>query len=279
MNCLTYFVYMIQMSNLTKQFGEKTAVDIPSLSIGQGEIIGLVGNNGAGKTTLFRLMLDLTDPTTGDIDYCFKPSLRSDSCEIIHSDSSIEGTNSECSIFSSTSEGWKPYVGAYLDENFLIDFLTPEEYFEFMADVHHISRKNLYDKLDRYKDLMNEEILGQKKYIRNFSAGNKQKIGIIATFLPKNQLLILDEPFNYLDPKGQNILKHCLVELNQKLNLTILVSSHNLQHTIDISTRVLLMEKGHIVKDLTSIDAQARHELESYFSVDYTSEEANSTSY
>ena len=270
---------MIQISNLTKQFGEKTAVDIPSLSIGQGEIIGLIGNNGAGKTTLFRLMLDLTDPTTGDIDYCFKPTLRSDSSEIIPSDSSIEGTNSECSIFSSTSEGWKQYVGAYLDESFLIDFLTPGEYFEFLADVHHISRKNLYDKLDRYKDLMNEEILGQKKYIRDFSAGNKQKIGIIATFLPKNQLLILDEPFNYLDPKGQNILKHCLVELNQKLNLTILVSSHNLQHTIDISTRVLLMEKGHIVKDLSSIDDQARHELESYFSVDYTSEETNSTYY
>lgn len=259
---------MIQINALTKQFGEKTAVDIPSLSIGQGEIIGLVGNNGAGKTTLFRLLLDLTDPTTGNIEYRFVSSATSVSDAPDSSESSPSGSPSDYSVLSSTSEGWKQYVGAYLDESFLIDFLTPEEYFEFLADVHHISRKGLYDKLDEYKSLMNDEILGQKKYIRDFSAGNKQKIGIIATFLPQNQLLILDEPFNYLDPKGQNILKHCLVELNQKLNLTILVSSHNLQHTIDISTRVLLMEKGHIVKDFTSIDTQARRELESYFSVD-----------
>ncbi len=259
------FLYMIQINALTKQFGDKIAVDIPSLSIGHGEIIGLVGNNGAGKTTLFRLMLDLTDATTGSIQYHFKSSSTPSPEENASPESSDDSIAANHSTFASSTEGWKQYVSAYLNENFLIDFLTPEEYFEFLAEVRLVSRKELYNKLDKYKDLMNDEILGQKKYIRGFSAGNKQKIGIIAAFLPQSQLLILDEPFNYLDPKGQNILKRCLVELNQETNLTILVSSHNLQHTIDISSRVLLMEKGHIVKDFTSIDAQAKNELESYF--------------
>lgn len=260
---------MIQINALTKQYGDKIAVDIPSLSISKGEIIGLVGNNGAGKTTLFRLMMDLTDPTTGSIEYRFKSSSTPSSDETASSETSDNSVAADHTVLYSSSEGWKQYLGAYLDENFLVDFLTPEEYFEFVAEVRLVSRKDLRAKLKKYKDFMNDEILGQNKYIRDFSAGNKQKIGIIATFLSQNQLLILDEPFNYLDPKGQNILKRCLVELNQKTNLTILVSSHNLQHTIDISSRILLMEKGHIVKDFTSIDAQARDELESYFSVDY----------
>lgn len=258
---------MIRIDTLTKRYGDKTVVDIPSLTINQGEIIGLVGNNGAGKTTLFRLMLDLTDATTGYVEYDFTKSsaLSSNGSS---SDASVDSDDASTSIIkASSSESWKQYVGAYLDESFLIDFLTPEEYFDFVADVHHISQEKLNATLASYKELMNDEILGQGKYIRDFSAGNKQKIGIIATFLPQHQLVILDEPFNYLDPKGQNLLKHCLVELNQRFNLTILVSSHNLQHTIDISTRVLLMEKGQIIKDLATIDAQAKSELESYFSV------------
>lgn len=258
---------MIRIDTLTKRYGDKTVVDIPSLTINQGEIIGLVGNNGAGKTTLFRLMLDLTDATTGYVEYDFAKSsaLSSNGSS---SDASAESDDAGTSVIkASSSESWKQFVGAYLDESFLIDFLTPEEYFDFVADVHHISQEKLNATLASYKELMNDEILGQGKYIRDFSAGNKQKIGIIATFLPQHQLVILDEPFNYLDPKGQNLLKHCLVELNQRFNLTILVSSHNLQHTIDISTRVLLMEKGQIIKDLATIDAQAKSELESYFSV------------
>ena len=77
--------------------------------------------------------------------------------------------------------------------------------------------------------------------------------------------MILDEPFNFLDPSSQNILKHELTEYNRQTGATILISSHNLQHTIDISTRITLLEKGHIINDMPNTDGSARAELENYF--------------
>ena len=112
---------------------------------------------------------------------------------------------------------------------------------------------------------MNGEILGQKKLIRDFSAGNKQKIGIISALIAQPKLLILDEPFNFLDPSSQNFLKRLLLNYHQTTGATILVSSHNLQHTVEISNRVALMESGSIIKDLPNIHGQAEKELEDYF--------------
>jgi len=114
---------------------------------------------------------------------------------------------------------------------------------------------------------MNGEILNQKKYIRNFSAGNKQKIGIIGAMLINPQVLILDEPFNFLDPSSQIEMKRLLQWMNREHGTTILISSHNLTHINDVSTRILLMEKGVIVKDIDNLDKKASAELESYFNV------------
>lgn len=236
---------MITITDLQKRFGEKTAVDIDNFIINDGDILGLVGNNGAGKTTLFRLMLDLLKADRGDVTFTFP--------------------NSEQSVNPAKNEEWKQYTGAYIDEGFLIDFLTPEEYFYFIGKVNGMSNKQVDEQLMQFEHFMNGEVLGQKKLIRNLSAGNKQKVGIISTLLNQPQLIILDEPFNFLDPTSQNVLKHLLADYNKETHATILISSHNLAHTVDISSRIALLEHGVIIRDLPNQGGSADAELEAYF--------------
>lgn len=254
----------IQINNLKKTFGEKIAVDIPNFVIHDGDILGLVGNNGAGKTTLFRLLLDLLRADEGRVLLTFG---HTDPHQEPASETPVDGTPAAeaFTVDPSQSEDWKQHTGAYIDEGFLIDFLTPEEYFEFIAKVNHIDKERLSTFLASLSKFMNGEILGQKKLIRDFSAGNKQKIGIISALIAQPKLLILDEPFNFLDPSSQNFLKRLLLNYHQATGATILVSSHNLQHTVEISNRVALMEKGSIIKDLPNINGQAEKELEDYF--------------
>ena len=254
----------IQINNLKKAFGEKIAVNIPNFDIHDGDILGLVGNNGAGKTTLFRLLLDLLKADEGRVLLSFG---HTDPHQEPASEPPVDGTPAAeaFTVDPSQSEDWKQHTGAYIDEGFLIDFLTPEEYFEFIAKVNHIDKERLSTFLASLSKFMNGEILGQKKLIRDFSAGNKQKIGIISALIAQPKLLILDEPFNFLDPSSQNFLKRLLLNYHQTTGATILVSSHNLQHTVEISNRVALMEKGSIIKDLPNINGQAEKELEDYF--------------
>ena len=228
---------MITISNLKKSFGETIACDIPSLTINDGDILGLVGNNGAGKTTLFRMLLDLLKPDEGEV--------------------LLDTVN------PADSEKWKEWTGAYIDEGFLIDFLTPEEYFAFIGKITDMKQEDVDERLKDFERLAAGEIFGQKKLIRNLSAGNKQKVGIMSALFNKPKLVILDEPFNFLDPSSQNILKHELTAYQEQTGATILISSHNLQHTIDISTRML--EKGRIIMDLSNENGAAKTELENYF--------------
>lgn len=239
---------MIRIDSLEKRFGETIACDIPSLTINDGDILGLVGNNGAGKTTLFRMLLDLLKPDEGKV--------------VLQFSSSGEDT---VAINPAESEAWKDKTGAYIDDSFLIDFLTPEEYFAFLGKISNITQEEVDERLKQYERFASGEVFGQKKLIRNLSAGNRQKVGIIAALFNRPQLVILDEPFNFLDPSSQNILKHVLTNYNRESGATILISSHNLQHTVDISTRITLLEKGCVVKDLPNTDGSARTELENYF--------------
>lgn len=239
----------IELSNLEKHFGTNTAVDIESFTINNGDILGLVGNNGAGKTTLFRLMLDLLKADKGVV--ALLPS----------------ADDSPAAINPALSEDWKAYTGAYIDDGFLIDFLTAEEYFDFIGRVSGMTKDQIAERLTYFEPLMGGEILNQKKYIRDFSAGNRHKVGIIAALLNRPELVILDEPFNFLDPRSQNMLKKILVEYNKETGATVIVSSHNLQHTTEISTRIALLEHGVIIKDLDNHDAAAVVELQDYFKV------------
>ena len=230
---------MITIRNLRKKFGDTCACDIPALTINDGDILGLVGNNGAGKTTLFRMLLDLLKPDEGEV--------------------LLDGINPK------ESEEWKAATGSYIDDGFLIDFLTPEEYFAFIGKITDMTPEAVAERLKDFERLAAGEIFGHKKLIRNLSAGNKQKVGIMSALFNRPKLVILDEPFNFLDPSSQNILKHELTEYNRQTGATILISSHNLQHTVDISTRITLLEKGQIIRDMPNEGGSARAELEQYF--------------
>ena len=231
----------IIINQLQKNFGPKVAVDIENYSIQSGDMLGLVGNNGAGKTTLFRLMLDLLKADGGSVHIG--------------------------NIDVSRSEEWKNITGAFIDEGFLIDYLTPEEYFQFCGRIYGFDAATLHERIYRYERFLGDEILKEKKYIRNLSAGNKQKTGIVTALLHNPKLVILDEPFNFLDPTSQSLLKHLLKHYCEEQKATILVSSHNLSHTVDLSTRIVLLEQGHLLRDLDNTDGAAGVELENYFEV------------
>ena len=231
----------IKIEQLRKNFGEKVAVDIDTYTIHSGDMLGLVGNNGAGKTTLFRLMLDLLQADNGTVHI---------------------GENNVCQ-----NEDWKAHTGAFIDDGFLIDYLTPEEYFYFVGKMYGMKKEEVDERVAQFERFMNGEVIGHKKLIRDYSAGNKQKIGIISALLHQPQVLILDEPFNFLDPSSQSIIKRLLKEYNQQTGATILVSSHNLNHTVDVCPRIALMEHGHIIRDIDNCDGSAEKELEDYFNV------------
>lgn len=233
---------MITIDRLIKKFGEKTAVNIEHYQIRQGDMLGLVGNNGAGKTTLFRLMLDL---------------LKADDGKVI-----ING------IDVSQSEEWKGFTGAFIDDGFLIDYLTPEEYFYFIGKMYGLNKETVDERLLPFERFMNGEVIGHKKLVRNYSAGNKQKIGIISAMLHYPQLLILDEPFNFLDPSSQSVIKHLLKKYNEEHQATVIISSHNLNHTVDVCPRIALLECGAIIRDITNENNSAEQELEDYFNIE-----------
>ena len=230
---------MITISNIKKAFGKTVASDIPSFVINDGDILGLVGNNGAGKTTLFRMILDLLKPDEGQV--------------------TINDVN------PAESEEWKDWTGAYIDDSFLVDFLTPEEFFSFLGKISGIKQEEVDERLTQFERFANSEIFGQKKLIRNLSAGNKMKVGIISALFRHPQTVILDEPFNFLDPTSQVLLKHLLKDYAEQTGSTVIISSHNLQHTIDISSRIALLEHGSIIRDLPNSEGSARTELEEYF--------------
>ena len=237
---------MIKATNLTKNYGEQRAVDIPELIIPDGTILGLVGNNGAGKTTLFRILLDLIKATDGEVGLS-----KSDDCELMNP--------AQC-------EDWKHFVGAYVNEGFLIDFLSPEEYFLFVGKVNDIPEETVKTTIEQYTEFLTDEIIGAGKLIRDLSAGNRQKVGIVSALLAQPKIVILDEPFNFLDPSSQNKLKKLIIDYHEKTGATLLISSHNLTHTVDISTHVALMEKGKIISFIDNIDGAANKQLDEYFS-------------
>ena len=230
---------MITITNLKKAFGKTVACDIENFTVNNGDLLGLVGNNGAGKTTLFRMLLDLLKPDEGEV--------------------ALDGIN------PAASEEWKASTGSYIDEGFLIDFLTPEEYFAFLGKISGMTQTEVDERLKDFEQFAAGEVFDQKKLIRNLSAGNKQKVGIISALFRRPQIVILDEPFNFLDPSSQLVLKHVLTDYAHETGATLLISSHNLQHTVDISTRIALLEHGVVIRDLPNSEGSAAKELDTYF--------------
>ncbi len=235
---------MITTSNLSKAYKSNMVLNIPELEIPKGQSFGLVGNNGAGKTTYFSLLLDLIRPTTGHIE------------------------NNE--ILVHESEEWKPFTSAFIDESFLIGYLTPEEYFYFIGELRGQNKADVDALISKFEGFFHDEILGQKKYLRDLSKGNQKKAGIVAALIGNPEVIILDEPFANLDPTTQIRLKQIIKQLTENREVTVLISSHDLMHVTDVCERIVVLDKGVIVKDLATSAATLK-ELEAHFSSTATS--------
>lgn len=231
---------MIVIENLSKVYGDKKVLDIQHLEIPKGESFGLVGNNGAGKTTLFSLLLDLIQPSSGYVQ--------------------IEG------VKVNESEEWKKKVSAFIDDSFLIGYLTPEEYFYFLGELRGKTSVEVDEFLKQFTDFFNGEILNGKKYIRDLSKGNQKKVGIVGSLIGNPEVIILDEPFANLDPSTQIKLKALIKEWSSKSQVTFLISSHDLAHTTEVSTRIVLLHKGEVQRDIKT-SVETLKELEAFFAL------------
>ncbi|MDA7716149.1 ABC transporter ATP-binding protein [Flavobacteriaceae bacterium] len=229
---------MIKIENLIKKYSKQTVLDINSLEIPSGQTFGLIGNNGAGKTTLFSCLLDLIKPTKG---------------KVINNDVEV-----------STSENWKSFTTAFLDETFLIGYLMPEEYFYFIGELRGLSKIQVDNFILKFEDFFHGEILGGKKYLRDLSKGNQKKVGVIAALIGEPKVIILDEPFANLDPSTQIRLKGIIKDLSKYKDTTILVSSHDIQDVTEVCDRIALLEKGKLIKDIKT-NKETLKELETYF--------------
>ncbi|WP_304517493.1 ABC transporter ATP-binding protein [Cecembia rubra] len=229
---------MISVNHLKKQYKDTVVLDVEYLEIPRKECFGLVGNNGAGKTTLFRIMLDLVRATEGQV--------------------LLDG------IDVARNEDWKSRVGAFLDEHMLLSYLTPDEYFETLRKIYGLSEEDLKLHLERFEELFNSEIIGKKKYIRDLSKGNLKKVGIAAAMMGNPEVVMLDEPFENLDPSSQVRLKKLILQEKERSQVTFLISSHDLNHVTEICDRIVLLEKGKIIKDLRE-KSEMVEELNTYF--------------
>lgn len=229
---------MIQATNLTKSYGTKQILNLAELEIPKGQSFGLVGNNGAGKTTFFSLLLDLIKPSSGQV------------------------VNNGIAI--GESEEWKPFTAAFLDDSFLVGYLTPEEYFYFIGDLRGQNKSDVDNVLAQFEDFFHGEILGQKKYLRDLSKGNQKKAGIVATFIGNPEVVVLDEPFANLDPSTQIRLKKILKDLASQQAVTVLISSHDLLHVTDVCERIVVLHKGEVVKDIRTSETTLK-DLETFF--------------
>ena len=236
---------MITISNISKVYTDKKVLQIDLLEIPKGQSFGLVGNNGAGKTTLFSLLLDLIEPTTGFIE--------------------IDGNK------VNENELWKKQVSAFIDESFLIGYLTPEEYFNFLGELRGKNKAAVAEFLGQFSDFFNGEILNAGKYIRDLSKGNQKKVGIVGALIGKPEIIVLDEPFANLDPSTQIKLKKLIKKWSENEKVTFLISSHDLAHTTEVSDRIVLLNKGEVAKDIITTP-ETLDELENFFATSVETE-------
>lgn len=230
---------MIKTYSLTKEYGGEKVLNLSELEIPKGELFGLIGNNGAGKTTFFSLLLDLIEATSG----------------------TVEINN----IMVHQSEAWKPFISAFIDESYLIGYLTVEEYFYFLGSLRGKTQVEVDSWIKTYEPFFNGEILNQKKYLRDFSKGNQKKAGIVGALIGQPEVIVLDEPFANLDPTTQIRLKSLIKEEAMNNGTTFLISSHDLTHVTEVCDRIVLLDRGTVLKDIKKTSSTLK-ELEQYFS-------------
>jgi len=163
------------------------------------------------------------------------------------------------------SEAWKPFISAFIDESYLIGYLTVEEYFYFLGSLRKKTQVEIDSWVKAYEPFFKGEILNQKKYLRDFSKGNQKKVGIVGALIGQPEVIVLDEPFANLDPTTQIRLKSLIKEEAMNNGTTFLISSHDLTHVTEVCDRIVLLEKGTVLKDIKKTSSTLK-ELEQYFS-------------
>ena len=192
---------------------------IDHLFIDPGSSVALLGKNGAGKTTLLKILLDLTSIEKGEV---FLGEVE------IHRD-----------------ESWKAYTNAYLGEEFLVQYLTPKEYFKLLCELNETNYEDFEEFLGKISYFFPLTLLEDKKLIRAYSSGMKKRIGIASAFIGNPKIILLDEPFANLDPSARYQLGK-LIEL-ERLDRTLLLSSHDLHHVNQVCNTLLILDQGKIV--------------------------------
>ncbi|MDI9469561.1 MAG: ATP-binding cassette domain-containing protein [Bacillota bacterium] len=225
---------MIQLTGLTKTYGDKTAVNDISFQIHPGVVTGFLGPNGAGKSTTIRMILNLAIPTAGSV--------------------TVDGTS-----FASLEKPLEK-IGAMVDTNTIDSRLTPEQYLRILATAAGLDRGRPGEVLS----LVGLKAVAEKR-IGTFSLGMRQRVGLAAALIGDPETIILDEPFNGLDVDGIHWLRDLLRDL-AKQGKAILVSSHLLSEVQALADRIIMLAQGELIADM-SMEELLEASLSSYVQV------------
>ena len=229
---------MLNISHLTKTYGEKKAVDDLSLHIAPGEIYGFIGHNGAGKTTTIKSVVGI---------------LQFDEGEITVDGISIKNDPIAC----------KKKIAYIPDNPDLYDFMSGIKYLNFVADIFGVSAADRQERIKKYADMF--EITGDlAQPISAYSHGMKQKLAIISAWIHEPKLIIMDEPFVGLDPKASFLLKEMMHEVCEKGG-AIFFSTHVLEVAEKLCDKVAIIKGGKLIRSGTMEEAKGDDSLEEVF--------------
>ncbi|WP_297633907.1 ATP-binding cassette domain-containing protein [uncultured Clostridium sp.] len=211
--------YAIQSFNLDKVYRRKKVLENVSINVPRGSIYGLVGRNGAGKTTLMRVLCGLAEVSEGN----------------------YKLFNSE-----DLNEGYKR-IGILIENPGIFNYMTALEDMEYFRKLYGVLEQEVSKEILEAVGLEWKD----KKKVKNFSLGMKQRLGIAISLIGNPDLLILDEPINGLDPQGVFEIRKLLIKLNEERGITILISSHILSELFKMATNYGIIEKGKLIREVT----------------------------
>ena len=214
---------VLKTYNITKKYGEQLAVDNVNMTIKKGDIYGFIGQNGAGKTTLIRLITGLIHKSGGEIE--------------------LLGANKENELNKA-----RTMVGSLIESPSFYTNMTARENLEVSRLVRNIPGKKCIDEVLELVGLKDVE----KKKVKNFSLGMRQRLGIANALMGNPKLLILDEPINGLDPMGIVEIRELLKKINKEKDMTILISSHILSELSELATTYGIISNGKLIEEITA---------------------------
>lgn len=214
---------ILKTYNITKKYGEQVAVNNVNMTIKKGEIYGFIGQNGAGKTTLIRLITGLIHKSAGEIE--------------------LLGASGESELNKA-----RTMVGSLIETPSFYTNMTARENLEISRLVRDIPGKKCIDEVLELVGLKDVE----KKKVKNFSLGMRQRLGIANALMGNPKLLILDEPINGLDPMGIVEIRELLKKINKEKDMTILISSHILSELSELATTYGIISKGELIEEITA---------------------------